>query len=363
MNIAFDDLYKTNLPFKSHFQSAFDNTFDSGWFVLGEQVSCFEKAFAKFVGIKHVVGVASGLDALHLSLEALSLPIGSEVLVQANAYIATVIAIVKANLKPVLVEPSLHDGNMDIARLENYITEYTKAILPIHLYGNPCDMHAIMAIAKKYNLKIIEDCAQAHGALYHNKMVGSMGDLGAWSFYPTKNLGALGDGGAIATNDDLLAEKLRALRNYGAPSKYENKYIGHNSRLDEMQAAFLNVKLKSIEQITTHKENLAKLYQTDLDKRFIFTHPEPNKRHVYHIFMIRHPERDTLRKYLLENNIKTEIHYPIPPYHQEATSHLFNGNYPVSDEWHKTILSLPISYGHTEDEINHVIQTINKFTL
>lgn len=363
MKVVYEDLQRVNLPFKTQLQASFNEVLSSGWFVLGNQVSTFEQAFSEFTGAKHVIGVASGLDALHLSFQALDLPTGSEVLVAANAYIATILAILRVGLKPVLVEPNLEDGNIDVSKIEESITSRTKAILPLHLYGNPCDMQSIFALAKQYDLKIVEDCAQAHGALYGDNMVGSQGDMGAWSFYPTKNLGALGDGGAITTNDDILANKLRALRNYGSFVKYENEYLGHNSRLDEMQAAFLNVKLKALEDINSHKECLAKLYQTQLHEQFTRTKPVADKRHVYHIFMIRHPKRDQLRNYLLDNGVKTEIHYPIAPYAQKATKGMFTGSYPISDEWHKSILSLPISFGHTERDIEYVIQVMNEFRI
>ena len=363
MTVAYEDLQKVNAPFATQFQASFNEVLSSGWFILGNQVTLFEKAFAEFVGTKHAIGVASGLDALYLSFQVLDLPKGSEVLVAANAYIATILAILRADLKPVLIEPNLEDGNIDVSKIEKSINPRTKAILPLHLYGNPCDMQLILELARQYDLKIVEDCAQAHGALYRGQMVGSQSNLGAWSFYPTKNLGALGDGGAITTNDDELADKLRALRNYGSFVKYENEYLGHNSRLDEMQAAFLNVKLKGLSDITAHKERLAQIYQTQLHEQFIRTTPVADKRHVYHIFMIRHPERDQLRQYLLNNGVKTEIHYPIAPYAQKATMGMFTESYPISDEWHKTILSLPISFGHTTRDIEYVIQVMNEFRI
>lgn len=362
MNIFYENLAQVNAPFKDKLKEQFETVLNSGWFILGTQVKAFEQAFAEYIGVKHVIGVASGLDALTLSLLALGLPKGSEVVVAANAYIATIIAIKRAGLQPVLVEPSLDDGNLDVSRIEARLTKQTRAILPLHMYGNPCDMVEIMGLAADYDLKIVEDCAQAHGAKYKNKSVGSFGECGAFSFYPTKNLGGLGDGGAIATNDDVIADHLRALRNYGSHRKYENIVIGYNSRLDELQAAFLSVKLERLNEINQHKQRLAERYQNNLHPQFMRSAVNADKEHVYHIFAIRHPKRDALRAYLLDNGIQTEIHYPIAPYAQKATVGMFEGTYPVSDAWHQSILSLPISYGHTEEEIDYVIQVMNEFT-
>lgn len=362
MNIFYENLAKVNQPFEEQYKAVFADVLDSGWFVLGAQVAQFEQAFAQRVGVQYAIGVANGLDALTLSFMALDYPAGSEVLVAANAYIATIIAILRAGLVPVLVEPNLSDGNIDVSQLRSALTSKTCAILPLHLYGHPCDMAPIVSFAKTHHLSIVEDCAQAHDARYHSQMVGSFGDLGAWSFYPTKNLGALGDGGAITTNSDALAERLYALRNYGSHQKYENKYIGLNSRLDEIQAAFLNIKINALQDITQHKQRLAKQYQQGLKNDLItWVSPQAEKESVYHIFSIRCAERDRLRQYLADNQIKTEIHYPIAPYHQQATKHLFDQSFPVSDEWHHSILSLPISYAHTEKEIDYVIQIINEF--
>jgi dTDP-4-amino-4,6-dideoxygalactose transaminase len=361
MKVAYEDLSKVNQPFKQQFKQVFESVLDSGWYILGQQVQAFEAQFARYIGVKHCIGVASGLEALHLSFEALALPKGSEVLVAANAYIATIIAIVRAGLKPVLIEPSLNDGNIDVSKIIDAITPDTQAILPLHLYGKPCAMDAILAIAEQYQLKVVEDCAQAHGATFLKQKVGSFGDLGAWSFYPTKNLGALGDGGAITTNNAQLADKLRALRNYGSQTKYHNQYLGYNSRLDELQAAFLTYKLTALPQITQHKQALAELYLSQLSSKFIPMQSSNQVESVYHIFAIRCEQRDALREYLLKNGINTEIHYPIAPYAQAATQGLFHQNFPLSDIWHRTILSLPISYGHSLDEINYVIQVMNKF--
>lgn len=363
MKVSYEDLFKVNQPFNEKYKSIFEQVLESGWFVLGNQVAQFEEAFAQKVGVKHAIGVASGLDALTLSFEALALPKGSEVIVAANAYIATVLAILKANLTPVLVEPSIEDGNIDVLKIEQKITQNTKAILPLHLYGNPCDMDAILSLAKQYDLKIVEDCAQAHDASFHHQKVGSFGDLGAFSFYPTKNLGALGDGGAITTNHSELADKIKALRNYGSEKKYHNKYLGHNSRLDEVQAAFLNIKLAALDEITAHKQKLAAMYCTQLKEQYDWTQPDERKNHVYHIFGVRFERRDQLRAYLSDNNIKTEVHYPVAPYQQIATKHLFSDQFPISDRWHRTILSLPISYGHTENEIDYVIQVMNEYEI
>lgn len=361
--IEYENLNKVNEPFHNQYFEAFKSFTNKGWYILGNEVEQFENEFAAFCGSKHCIGVASGLDALFLSILVLDLPKNSEIIVPSNTYIATILSIINAGFKPILVEPEINSYNINPDLIESKITKNTSAILIVHLYGMPCKMDKILQISKSYNLHLIEDCAQAHGATFKNKMVGTWGTLGAFSFYPTKNLGALGDAGAITTDDGTLASKLKALRNYGSEKKYYNKYIGLNSRLDELQATFLRIKLKSLNDINNHKRHLAKLYISLLDKLpLILPKPQDECEEIFHIFNIRCQNRDELKQYLLENNIKTEIHYPIPPHKQEAYKSYFEEqNYPISEEIHKTTLSLPISYFHTKDEIETVCKTIHQF--
>jgi len=358
--IEYENLRKVNEKFFEEFKIKFDEILRKGWFILGDEVECFEKEFAEYLGIKYCIGVASGLDALTLSLDALNIEKGSEVIVPSNTYIATILAIVRAGLKPVLVEPNIRTYNINPLLIEEKITSKTKAIIVVHLYGKSCDMDPILDIVKKYNLHLIEDCAQAHGAMYKGKKVGTFG-IGCFSFYPTKNLGALGDAGAVTTNEEDLAFKIRSIRNYGSSQKYQFDYVGYNSRLDEIQAAFLRIKLKFLDEINSHKRKLAKIYFENLTDDVI--KPAINKDFfdVYHIFNIRHKDRDKLRNYLLEKGIKTEIHYPIPPHKQKALVCLVDGVYPISEEIHNTTLSLPISYSHTEEEIYKVCDVISSY--
>lgn len=359
--IEYESLGKANKPFEAEYQEKVNLFFNSGWYILGKQVQEFEEAFASYCGSKYCIGVASGLDALMLALRAYNFPAKSEVLVPSNTYIATILSILQCGLKPVLVEPDIRTYNIDPSKIEEKITSSTKAIMLVHLYGKACNMEEIMEIVKKHNLSVIEDCAQAHGAKYKGQIVGTFG-VGAYSFYPTKNLGALGDAGAIITNDEKQNELFRALRNYGSKVKYQNDYIGFNSRLDEIQAGFLSVKLKYLDQINQHKRKLAQIYLKELKSDFIKPVVSEDFYDVYHIFNIRHPKRDLLKEYLLKNNIKTDIHYPIPPHKQKAMQGVLDiGNYPLSEEIHNTTLSLPISFGHTLDDIYKVIEVMNKF--
>jgi len=359
--IEYENLKKLNQPFFESYKKIFEKTLESGWYILGENVSAFEKEFAAFTNVKNCVGVASGLDALDLALRCFEFPKGSEIIVPSNTYIATILAIIQNGLKPVLVEPNINTYNIDPNKIEERITEKTKGIMLVHLYGKCCDMDAILKLSKTYNLKVIEDCAQSHGAKFKKGVTGSFGDFGAHSFYPTKNLGALGDAGAVTTNNFELSEKIRALRNYGSKVKYRNDYVGCNSRLDEVQAGFLSIKLKKINKIIEHKRKLAKLYLENLKTDFIKPVVENDYYDVYHIFNIRHPRRNELKEFLLKNEIKTEIHYPIAPHKQKALQGIIDGEYPISDEIHETTLSLPISYFHTEDDIFRVIECLNSF--
>lgn len=360
--IEFENLAKLNQPFFADYKKSFAQSLDSGWFIMGKKLAEFESEFAKYCNTKHCIGVASGLDALILSLKSFEFEKGSEVIVPSNTYIATILAILQNNLKPILVEPNIATYNIDADKIEEKITPHTKAIMVVHLYGRVCEMDKISAICKKYNLKLIEDCAQAHGARYKNKKAGSFGDFGAFSFYPTKNLGCLGDGGAVNCNDDELMKKIKKLRNYGSEKKYYNDVIGFNSRLDEVQAGFLSIKLKKLNEINAHKNKLAKIYYDNLKDDFIKPLQHKDYFHIYHIFNIRHERRNKLQEFLLKNNIKTEIHYPVSPHKQKAMREILSGkNYPISEEIHNTTLSLPISYFHNENDILKVSEVMNKF--
>ncbi len=361
--IEYENLQGLNASFEEEFQSTFTSFLKKGWYILGEEVAAFEKEFATFCGVRHCIGVASGLDALMLSLKTFDFPEGSEVIVPSNTYIATILSIVNAGLKPVLVEPDIRTCNIDPTKIEEKITSNTKAMMVVHLYGKSCDMKPIVDICTQYNLKLIEDCAQSHGATYHGKMTGTFGDLGAFSFYPTKNLGALGDAGAIITDDEQLAQKLRALRNYGSEKKYYNKYIGFNSRLDELQAAFLRIKLRHLNAINQHKKMLASVYLNEITTSdIILPTIDKNYSDVYHIFNIRTKKRDDLKAFLLNNGVKTEIHYPVSPNMQEGYQHLFaNEKYPISEEIHSTTLSLPISLIHTAEDVKKIAALLNNF--
>ncbi len=360
--IEYESLSKLNIPFFDEYKSRLDLFLEKGWFVLGDEVKSFETQFAAYCGSKNCVGVANGLDALVLSLQALNLPEGSEVLVPSNTYIASVLAILQAGMIPVLVEPNLSTYNIDPTLVEEKINTNTKAIMIVHLYGKVCEMDLISEIAEKYDLRVIEDCAQAHGASYKGKKAGTLGDIAGFSFYPTKNLGALGDAGSVNTNIDELATKVRSLRNYGSSKKYFNDYIGYNSRLDEIQALFLNIKLKSLDEINLHKRKLASIYLENLNDAYIKPVVDKDYYDVYHIFNIRYSHRDKLKEYLNENDIRTEIHYPVAPIHQKATKGLFlNVKTPIAEEIHATTLSLPISFFHTEEDIYKVVELMNEF--
>ena len=359
--IEYENLFKSNLPFMDEYKKAFGATLESGWFVLGEQVSSFETEFADYCGVKRCIGVANGLDALHLSLRVFDFAPGSEVIVPSNTYIATILSIVQAGLKPVLVEPDLGTYNIDPSKIEEKISSKTVAIMVVHLYGKMCDMDQICGICNRYGLKLIEDCAQAHGASYKGKKAGAFGDFAAFSFYPTKNLGSLGDAGAVTTNDDILADKMKMFRNYGSKVKYQNEVVGYNSRLDELQAAFLRIKLRSLDDINRHKRSLAAIYHSGINNEFILPVDDSDYFDVYHIFNIRHEKRDGLKQFLFENGIKTDIHYPISPNRQTAMKGIIEGNFPISEKIHATTLSLPISFYHTEENAHEVTLKVNDF--
>ena len=360
--IFFENLALSNQPFEEEFKNKFSSFLEKGWYVLGNEVLTFEESFAKYCGSKFCLGVANGLDALILAIEAFDFPKGSEIIVPSNTYIATILAIKKTGHIPILVEPNIQTYTINENLIEEKITSKTKAILVVHLYGQMCQMDKICSISEKYNLEIIEDCAQSHGSHFNGKKAGTFGKFGAFSFYPTKNLGALGDGGAIITSDEMLYLKIKALRNYGSEKKYYNKYIGINSRLDELQAAFLNVKLPNLDDLVAHKRKIALLYNQKLTNKVVKPIEINNSFHSYHIYNIRTNYRDELKKYLSENNIITEIHYPVSPNNQEGYLEFFkNEKFLISEEIHLTTLSLPISFATTSEQVEKVITTINSF--
>jgi dTDP-4-amino-4,6-dideoxygalactose transaminase len=360
--ILYENLNKSNQEFLEEYKTEFAKVLDSGWFVLGNNVKKFEEEFSAYCGSGYCAGLASGLDALSITLQVLNFQKGSEIIVPSNTYIATILSIINNGLNPILVEPDIHTYNIDPSKIEDRITSRTKAIMVVHLYGKCCEMDKIMEIAREHNLKVIEDCAQSHGATFKNQMAGTFGDFGAYSFYPTKNLGALGDAGALITDSEDYYYTAKIIRNYGSKVKYKNDLIGVNSRLDEIQAAFLRVKLKHLNRITEHKRRLAKIYFENLNDTFIKPVLDDRFHDVFHIYNIRTPERDNLKAYLLDNGIHSEIHYPIPPYLQPAMKGIIDDQIsPIAKEIHDTTLSLPISYGNTEDEIYRVCEVMNRF--
>ena len=361
--IDYENLGKLNKIFFDEYEKTFKDVLYSGWYVLGSYVKKFEEEFATFCKVKHCIGVANGLDALVIALKSLDMPSDSEVIVPSNTYIASILAIVLAGFKPVLVEPDIKTYNIDPNLIEKAITNKTKAILPVHLYGKICEMDKIMTIAKKHNLFVVEDCAQAHGANLNGKAAGAWGNVNGFSFYPTKNLGALADAGAVTTDDENLAKKVQTLRNYGSNVKYYNEVIGYNSRLDEVQAGFLLVKLKKINEITKHKQKLASIYQNEIsDSKFVKPIVQEGYEDVFHIYNIRHNDRERLKEYLLKKEIKTEIHYPLSPNKQKAMIGIIDHySCPISEEIHRTTLSLPISYYHTETDVMEVSKALKEF--
>lgn len=365
MNVAFSTFVHMHEEIRVDLDWAYNSVLDKSWFIRGEECKKFEEQFAGYCGVKYCVGVASVLDALILILKAMDIGNGDEVIVPSNTYIATALAVSYNGAKPVFVEPEIETFNINPSKIEEKITSNTKAIIAVHLYGRTADMDAINTIAKKYNLKVIEDAAQAHGAKYKGIKAGSLGDAAGFSFYPGKNLGALGDGGCVTTNDKALAEKIRALGNYGSDYKYHNIYKGVNSRLDEIQAAFLRVKLPNLDRWNEDRRATAKKYFEGIKNPLIKLPLKSTDEfeHIYHVFVIRCDKRDELEKYLNENGIGTLKHYPIPIHEQECYKDLGikHGELPIAEEISRTVLSIPMYYGMTEDEINYVIEAINKF--
>lgn len=362
--IEYENLRAVNERFFDAYRKSFSDILEGGWYILGRAVRDFEDAFARYHSAAHVIGVANGLEAMVLALTALNLERGDEVIVPSNTYIATILAVVQAGLKPVLVEPDLATYNIDPDKIEEAITKRTKVVMPVHLYGKCCAMDRIVAVSQKYGLKIVEDCAQSHGAKFKGQLSGTFGDFGAFSFYPTKNLGALGDAGALVCHNEQLNTAIRRLRNYGSDVKYYNEVAGYNSRLDEIQAGFLLEKLPYLDEINAHKRRLASIYQEKLRDDYIRPQVHPDFEDVFHIYNVRHAERDRLRSYLLEKGIKTEIHYPVPPHRQKAMKGILDADksYPLSEEIHRTTLSLPCSYAHSEEDIYQVVEVMNSFT-
>lgn len=344
---------------------AVESVIKSKWYVLGKNVTEFEKNYSKLNGINYTVGVGSGLDALIISLKALNISKEDEVIVASNAYIASWLAITSVGAKIIPVEPDIRTFNLDANKIEEKITSKTKAIMPVHLYGQPCEMDKIMAIAKKYNLYVVEDNAQAHLAKYNNQITGSFGNINATSFYPTKNIGAFGEAGCITTQNLRLSEYAIKYRNYGSSEKYFCDIVGSNSRLDELQAAILNVKLKYIEKWTSERQLIAKKYDQLLSKNPKITVPyiDPKVQHVYHLYVIKVDKRDQLQQFLKEKGIGTAIHYPIPPHLQKAYAYLdYNkGEFPIAEELADTSLSLPLYPGLNTESVNYICSSIDEF--
>ena len=361
--------FATFLPMHNEIRKDSDNAYnqvlDRSYFIQGEECTKFEEEFAVYCGAKYCIGVATGLDALWLVLKAMGIGKGDEVIVPSNTYIATALAVSFVGATPVFVEPSIVTYNIDVNKIEEKINENTKAIIAVHLQGRAADMDIINAIAKKYNLKVIEDAAQAHGTKYKGRKVGILGDAAGFSFYPGKNLGALGDGGCVVTNDKELAEKVRALGNYGSDYKYHHIYQGTNSRLDEMQAAFLRVKLPHLNKWNADRKRIAKKYLNGIKNPLIKLPlaSTDEYEHIYHVFVIRCDRRDELEKYLNDNDIGTVKHYPIPMHLQEAYKKLAlkQGDLPIAEEISNTVLSIPMYYGMTDEEVEYVISVINIF--
>lgn len=359
--IAHLDLQRVNQPYQEEIAEAMRRVAESGWYILGKEVTTFEQNWATYCGTSHCIGVANGLNALELIFRAFDFPEGSEVIVPANTYIASILSVTSLGLKPIWVEPDPKTLNIDTRKIERKITPNTKAIMAVHLYGKCCEMKPIWEIARKHGLKVVEDAAQAHGAMYHGFKAGNLSDAAAFSFYPTKNLGALGDAGAVNTNDSDLARKIASLRNYGSTIKYYNDHIGTNSRLDELQAAILNVKLKYLETENQRRRELARFYLSEIK------HPDlvlPNFKTLYedawHLFVVRHPKREQFIDFLMENGVQATVHYPIPAHKQRAYSEYNHLNLPITERIHNEVISLPLNPTLTDKEAEYIVQVINQ---
>jgi dTDP-4-amino-4,6-dideoxygalactose transaminase len=360
--ILFLDLNQINRPHLQAIEEATLRVLRSGWYILGNELAGFESTFAKYCEAMHCVGVANGLDAITLILKAYDFPEGSEIIVPANTYIASVLPVSYLHLVPVLVEPNHSTMLLDPAKIEENITARTKAILAVDLYGRSCEMDEIMRLAKKYDLKVITDAAQAHGAVYKQQKVGSIADATAFSFYPTKNLGALGDAGAVTTSDGALAERIQYLRNYGSKERYKNDFQGVNSRLDEIQAAILRVKLPFLDADNQIRRNIAKRYLTEIKLSGLTLPPAGNcEEDAWHLFVVRHTDRKSLIAHLNQRGVQTNIHYPLPIHKQRAFVHLNAMSYPITEAIHEQVVSLPLNPALTDEEVSHIIQSVNDF--
>ena len=365
MKIPFSTLRVLHEELDADIRQAFDDVYSNGWFIQGKQCESFEFEYADFCGAKFAIGCGNGLDAITISLIANGIGKGDEVIVPAFTFIATAIAVERAGAKPVFVEVEKETSLIDASRIEDAITERTRAIVPVHLYGQPADMDAICKIAEKHNLKVISDAAQSHGALYRGKKMGAIGDATCFSFYPGKNLGALGDGGAITTNDEDASVRMKMITNYGSVIRYHHDMQGMNSRLDELQAAFLRVKLKHIDKMTQCRKRIAQRYLSEMDNPDVMMPAIKNGDHVWHIFAIHSEKRDEIKEYLSQKGIETNIHYPIPIHLQKSFDSygLKSGSFPITEWLARTELSLPLYYGMTEEEQSYVIDTINKMRI
>lgn len=364
MKIPFVSFLPMEKELNEDFRKAFERVLNSSWYIEGKEDETFERDFAMYCGTSYCVGVGNGLDALMLILKSLGIGKGDEVIVPSNTFIATALAVSYVGAVPVFVEPDIMTFNINPKLIERKITKKTKAIIPVHLYGQSCDMDPILEIANKYGLKVVEDCAQAHGATYRGQKVGTFGDAAGFSFYPGKNLGALGDAGAVVTNNKEIADKVRALGNYGSDYKYHHIYKGNNSRLDELQAAFLSVKLKHLDRMNSERRRIAGLYTNGIiNSKVVVPHVSPDCVPVWHIYGIRCKDRDSLENHLNKHEIGTNKHYPIPIHlqncYKELGFHL--GDFPIAEEISSTELSIPMYYGMTDEEIQFVVDSINSF--
>jgi len=362
--VPFLDVGQTYSEIKDELDAAYQRVMNSGWYILGEEVAGFEREFAAYCGVKNCVGVGNGLEALQLILRGYGIGAGDEVIVPANTYIATWLAVSNAGARVVPVEPVERTFNIDPSRVEQALTSRTKAILPVHLYGQPADMDLLREIARKHGLKLIEDAAQAHGARYRERRVGNLGDAAGWSFYPTKNLGAYGDAGAVTTNDDELAERIRLLRNYGSKTKYYNEEKGINSRLDELQAALLRVRLRYLDEWNGRRARIAARYlsalrETDIRLPMVCDGADP----VWHLFVVRSKQRDSLQAYLKSHGVNTLVHYPVPPHLQKAYPELeiSRGTFPVTEAIHREVLSLPMGPHLSDSDVQRTIDEVKSF--
>ncbi len=360
--IKFLDLHKINEQYRQEIDKRIKNVLDSGWYLQGKQNDEFCEHFSQFCGTKFALGVANGLDALNLIIKAYGYGEGDEIIVPANTYIASILAISENGCTPVLIEPDINTYNINPDLIEEKITNKTKAIMVVHLYGQAVQMEKIWDLAKKYNLKVIEDCAQAHGAVYGDKRVGNLGDAGAFSFYPGKNLGALGDGGTVTTNDEELFNKIKAIANYGSHEKYKHIYKGVNSRLDEIQAGVLDVKLKGLDKDNARRSEISKYYRDNItNPKIELPQTYDELAHVWHLFVVRVKNRDEFQKYLEENGIQTLIHYPTPPHKQGAYKEWASESYPITEQIHREVLSIPISPVMSNEEVKKVIEVLNAY--